>query len=994
MVTDVAAASHWRVKRRRVFQSVFHNNSPLSTPQLAATQATQATHSQPSTDDGTISRSPFDDPSSYPSIVATSFLDTPFASQPIFGRQDGRGALRDDEHDQRQLAHAWHIVTSTLQIPVPSSAQDSSGMLPPDVHFASQDEEAGFSAALQLVLRSLETHQLLAWYGYEVRRHFIQNVLPRLAVGTRQTLSTGPGMARCAVEEGTYSEHLAAVQSHVQALEGPLRQYSSRLSLIVRAMEMHDDPRGSREASDAIVSRYQRDLHALIGNSASSITPSLRVVFEVLVEQTLQIPEAVKARHPRDRPNVDLDGSEAARERLLHLVEALNSVGLAGESFQVLIAEIMDRKMTEFIHQSYARVWNTSSRSRSSRGLDRDASKSMNLAQTSWCIMSLCEWIENQFARLALEVLSRVDKTAAKPGVVSLADVQQWKEIGIGRIAVLRISELFDIVLQWPSSKGALDDLKASVTTPQRRWQLTNAFSAALQKRLLHPARSTLEILRVYISMIRTFHALDHSKVLLGRVVPSLQLYLVQREDAVRMVVTGLLASPEEVEQAQKAPSSSDGVMSEGGHGSGKLVELAVLLNDPEQQRRMDVDEEDLDWDDMEWIPDPVDAGVNYKRPKSEDVIGTLITTLGSEDVFIKEFQNIIAENLLSTQTDFAQEQQVLDLLKKRFGQAALQNCEVMIKDIYDSRKVDTHIRRVELGQPPRPARQFGTPSAPPQFIEMGKQLDVDEEKQGQVPFHARILSRLYWPDIVQETFNLPQPVVQQQEKYETGYERLKSSRKLTWLHQLGQATVELDLEDRSINVDCKTFEAAVIYAFQDEEGTEDTDGPPLRQTAQELQDKLQMDEELVLQALDFWESREVLTRYSSNPDTYAVLERRDSPPTRPELHPSASAPAALEGEHHVPGMPPKPAGVKRAGTTSAMDAKENERRSTYWNFIVGMLTNTMPSMPLGQMAMMMRMLIPDGFPWSDQVLQEFLTEKVELGELEIAGGKYKLVKK
>lgn len=993
MVTEAAAAPQWRAKRRRVFQSVFHTDSPLSPPQLVATQASQATHSQPSTDQGKISRDPLADSFSHPSIAATSFLHTPFVSQPIFGRQDGGDALRD-EHDQRQLAHAWHIVTSTLQIPAPSSAQHSSSMLPPDAHFASQDEEAGFSAALQLVLRSLETYRVLAWYSYQVRRHFIQHVLPRLAASPRQNMSTRTGVARCSMEQGTFNEHLAAVQSHVQSLEGPLTRYSSRLSLIIRTLETDDYPKGSRETSDAIMSRYKRDLHALIANSADSIIPSLRVVLEALVEQTLQIPWAGKRHHAHNQASLDLAESEAARERLLHLVEALNSVGLAGESFQVLLAEIMDRNMTKFIHRSYARVWKTSGRSRNSHGFDREGAKSMSLTQTPWCILSLCDWIENQFARLALEVLSRVDNIAAKPDVVSLADVQQWKEIGIGRIAVLRISELFDIVLQWPVSKGALDDLKASVTTPQRRWQLTNAFSAALQKRLLHPARSTLDILRVYVSMIRTFHALDHSKVLLGRVVPSLQLYLVQREDAVRIVVTGLLASPEEVEQARKGCPVSSGTMSEDGSGSGKLVELAVLLNDPEQQRRMDFDEEDLDWDDMEWVPDPVDAGVNYKRPRSEDVIGTLITTLGSEDVFIKEFQTIIAENLLSTQTDFAQEQQVLDLLKKRFGQAALQNCEVMIKDIYDSRKVDTHIRRVELGQPPRPARQFGTPSVPPQFIEMGKQLDVDEEKQGQVPYHARILSRLYWPDIVQETFILPQPVVQQQEKYETGYERLKSSRKLTWLHQLGQAIVELDLEDRSINVECKTFEAAVIYAFQDEEGTEATDDTPLRRTVQELQDKLRMDEELVLQALDFWESKEVLARYSSNPDTYAVLERKDATPTRPELHPSASAPAALEGEQHVPGMPPKPAGIKRAGTTSAMDAKENERRSTYWNFIVGMLTNTMPSMPLNQMAMMMRMLIPDGFPWSDQVLQEFLTEKVELGELEIAGGKYKLVKK
>lgn len=992
MAAHVAPMHHWAAKRRRLFQSVFDTHNPLP-PQ------SQESFSQASTDRGRDFGGHPVDPSDYTSTAAPSFLATPIGSQSLSGQNEGLNSSRAGDI-QSHLARAWLTVKSKLQlVPAIPTAQDSGGLTRPDSSLQSPAETSEFNAALGFILQHHQANQqnapsydVLTWYKGQVRGHFIQQVLPQLAVSPRQAWLPDSGASKDSVESAAYEEHMTIVQSSVRILDGHLRQYISHLSLILRAIELYDNTPGLHDTSDVIIGRYTQDLHALIANSAGSIIPSLRVVLKALIERTLQI-SGTESRHcGREQPNPDAVEVEGIRERLLYLVENLNQVGLAGESFQILFAETMDQKLTEFIQRSYEGVWKTSGKSRGSQGLDKAAAKAIHLNQASWCILSLCDWIEKHFARLAVEVLSRVDKSGTKSNIVSLADVQQWKEIGIGRIAALRISELFDIVLQWPTSQGALDDLKASVTTPQRRWQLTNVFAAALQKRLLHPAQSTLDILRVYISMIRTFHALDHSKVLLGRVVPSLQLYLVQREDAVRMVVTGLLANPEEVEQAQKASSAMH--MHEDGGETEKLVELAVLLNDPDQQRRMDVEEEDLDWDDMDWVPDPVDAGVNYKRPKSEDVIGTLITTLGSEDVFIKEFQNIIAENLLSRQTDFPQEQKVMDLLKKRFGEAALQNCEVMIKDVYDSRKVDTHIRRVELGQPPRPPRQFGTPSVPPAYMELGKQLDMDEEKQGQVPYHARILSRLYWPNIVQETFLLPQPVAQQQERYETGYERYKTARKLTWLHQLGQATVELELEDRSVNVECKTFEAAVIYAFQDDGGAENANSGPARRSVLELQEKLQMDDELVLQALDFWESQGVLARYSTNPDTYVVLEHKDAPPTRPELHPSASAPAALEGEHQLPGMPPKPAGIKRAGTTSAMDAKEGERRTTYWNFIVGMLTNTMPSMPLAQMAMMMRMLIPDGFPWSDQALQEFLTEKVELGELEIAAGKYKLVKK
>jgi anaphase-promoting complex subunit 2 len=76
------------------------------------------------------------------------------------------------------------------------------------------------------------------------------------------------------------------------------------------------------------------------------------------------------------------------------------------------------------------------------------------------------------------------------------------------------------------------------------------------------------------------------------------------------------------------------------------------------------------------------------------------------------------------------------------------------------------------------------------------------------------------------------------------------------------------------------------------------------------------------------------------------------------------------------------------------IDSKEQERRTVYWQFIVGMLTNSAPTMPLGQMLMMMKMLIPDGCSWTNEELQEFLAEKVAENKLELAGGKYRLPKK
>lgn len=149
--------------------------------------------------------------------------------------------------------------------------------------------------------------------------------------------------------------------------------------------------------------------------------------------------------------------------------------------------------------------------------------------------------------------------------------------------------------------------------------------------------------------MIQAFHFLDQSDVLLNRVAFPLQLYLCSRQDTVRIIISGLLSETVDPHGEPIKP------------GGDKLVELALLLDEGSGIGR--ADEEELDWHDLEWVPDPVDAGPGYKRSKSVDIIGTLIKYLGTQDIFIKEFQNIIAENLLQQDGAFEKEVSLLALI-------------------------------------------------------------------------------------------------------------------------------------------------------------------------------------------------------------------------------------------------------------------------------------------------------------------------------------------
>jgi len=306
--------------------------------------------------------------------------------------------------------------------------------------------------------------------------------------------------------------------------------------------------------------------------------------------------------------------------------------------------------MTDYISRGCRGVWSPDDMAKHSFFKDETGSRTDRhgsiLPRTaphsplSRCVTDLCQWVEQRYAKLAVQVLSLLD---AKVNV-TWADKEKYKEMAMGRLADLRTRELFDIVVNWPQSRGALDDLRTAITTPRRRLHLTEVFAKSLSRKILHPGASTLLVLQTYISMIWSFHSLDHSKVLLDRVAYPLQLYLCSREDTVRIIITGLLSDAED--------SQGDSIKS----GGDKLMELAQLLSTGSEQIGQRVNDEELDWHDMEWIPDPVDAGPGYKRSKNADIIGTLIGVLGSQDLFIKEFQNIIGENLLKHDGSFEKE--------------------------------------------------------------------------------------------------------------------------------------------------------------------------------------------------------------------------------------------------------------------------------------------------------------------------------------------------
>ncbi|KAK3996539.1 anaphase-promoting complex subunit 2 [Cladorrhinum sp. PSN332] len=944
--------------------------------------------------------------------------------------------------NDHQIAYdrAWHTVTSRIALPASAAPESQQAFQKRASDSEFYDAFGVLSEAKSLLPQAARTQDVVAWHTRQVREHFVQHVVPLLNVcanvqGTRHSgVAAAVAGGREAARKGKhYERNMVIVMSSIKALENALRAYSDGLNELLSGFAHL--PNLSPEQINrcgSLSARFRRDVHALVANSApEGLGKSIRIVLVRLASTILGIPtgnehgERRRPAPPRDDDFTVL----AASKRLADLVGQLHNVGLTGERFEVLFAQVMDSIMSKYVIGAYGGVWSDADAASTFPAHLNSVSRGRGTAPvaTSPCIRSLQDWVENHFAKLNVQVLNWIGATP-----MSLTDLKTAQSLALGRLAALRIREMYDIVLAWPDSRGALDDLRAAITTPARRQQLKVGFSRVLQKRLLHPGCSTLEILRTYIAIIRTLHALDHSKVLLSHIEPALQLYLCQRDDAVRVVVSGLLASPEEQEavkqfeekknsnnkrKTMKDPFSTPAVVGPSSSSSSyrtppppqqqqqkksnKLVELASLLSETARSRRglAVVAEEDheLDWDDMSWVPDPVDAGANYKRPKSEDVIGTLISALGSGDVFIKEFSTVVADRLLEQSgsgSQFDQETLVLDLLKRRFGEPALQNCDVMIKDIKDSRRLDAQIVREKQQQQRRGV--FATPvrgGVEPSRTAGGKD---GGDGQGGTEYHARILSRLFWPKMEKEHFLLPEPIVEQQREYEKGYERLKAGRKLTWLNQLGQTRVELEFRgNRTPQVFwCGTVEATVIYAFGDDD-SEDGDDQSVKEkekkkkSIEELYMELQMDEDLIAGAIKFWVERGVLRRVGVvGADEYAVVESLEGGEVLLDDIDEQEEEQGEEGEQK------KQQAAMASAAVPALNARERERREMYWRYIQGMLTNARSTMPLAQMAMMMKMLIPEGFQWGNDELQEFLAAKVADGEMEVVGGKYKLVKK
>ncbi|XP_028268088.1 anaphase-promoting complex subunit 2 [Parambassis ranga] len=521
---------------------------------------------------------------------------------------------------------------------------------------------------------------------------------------------------------------------------------------------------------------------------------------------------------------------------------------------------------------------------------------------------------------MTLSAPSGLSSQAGQPASSILKQWRCYMHQFFCRIYVnMRIEELFSIIRDFPESKAAIEDLKFCLERTNQRQQLLTSLKSAFESRLLHPGVHTSDILTVYISAIKALRELDPSMVILQVACQPIRKYLRTREDTVRQIVAGLTGDAE------------------------GCTDLASELSrgDPVTLEMQDSDEEGNNPED--WTPDPTDAvpdKMGSKR-RSSDIISLLVSIYGSKDIFIDEYRAVLADRLLhQLNYNTAREIRNVELLKLRFGESHMHYCEVMLKDMADSRRINSNIREEESR--------------------------LSDEEQPPLSLSAIILSSEFWPPLKEEKLELPPLICQAMEAYTHRYEKLKAMRTLSWKPHLGSVTLDVELEDRVLtNLTVSPIHAAIILHFQEKSSW----------TLEELSGKLGAPKELVHRKLALWQQHGVLREEAGG--RYYVVE-------------TGSSKEKLER-----GMMLIDSDEERDSNTTTQSEQREEKLQLFWAYIQAMLTN-LDSMTLDRIHSMLRMFVATGPVVTEMDVNEleaFLQKKVREHQLMVSAGVYRLPK-
>jgi anaphase-promoting complex subunit 2 len=189
-----------------------------------------------------------------------------------------------------------------------------------------------------------------------------------------------------------------------------------------------------RTGAQMAIARFRRDIHSVFAHCLPSQRFSKTLSY-VLYDAGCKI---FRIHSHRDRQEPVKGDSAFWRQRLVGLLQGLYKVGLGGDNAQKAFAHSMDRLMDTFISSQYVKV-------------DWFTKKSI--------VPHLRMFMRDGFCPLVELVLGCLHCESSS---VHPAELQSWQEMALGRLGRARVNHLFDFVLHWDKTLGAIRDIKVN----------------------------------------------------------------------------------------------------------------------------------------------------------------------------------------------------------------------------------------------------------------------------------------------------------------------------------------------------------------------------------------------------------------------------------------------------------------------------------------------------------------------------------------------------
>ncbi|CAJ0574066.1 unnamed protein product, partial [Mesorhabditis spiculigera] len=376
------------------------------------------------------------------------------------------------------------------------------------------------------------------------------------------------------------------------------------------------------------------------------------------------------------------------------------------------------------------------------------------------------------------------------------------------------IEKIYDITINGDQNSAELIDVLSTFMQRNNgygRDRIIKQLVTDVQANLLKINASTPLILTSYANAVTALRRLDPSGFIMQIVCGKIKDYLKQhRADTVRQIIS---------------------FITKAGHRFNEQMERCVIIDDEDAANVNDefLDEEDIRKNWRQWHPDPPDALLSkYRVKRSADVFTMLVSIYGSKDSFVKEYRQLLAERLTqAAYKDPGFESRYLSLLRLRFTEAELQQCEVMLKDISDSEKMMQFVLR---------------------------------QNELQFPLSVRAISTYFWPDMNKDKVTLfPDVIETQLTVFEKEFQKMKPDRRILWLRAAGCVELRLTLDGVEFEKVVTNATASVLYPFLEQETW----------TTGQLVDTLKVSRSAILKRLGFWQSQRILVH--TGEDTWSL---------------------------------------------------------------------------------------------------------------------------